>query len=330
VSESPAQTTPPGKPQVPQTTWLKLSAAGALVLALIFGLLTFSYRAEAIKLKESLKLNPNANANALAEREAVLPLWGALLRSSDPCLVIFSNTLFEGTAEIGMKLFKPLDSPGSGIGSPALQEAAEGAQRRGKMITEHYTGTGEVMGVYFLADFFNRVNHPFRVKRSLLLNWDDMKTENIIVLGSPAENLFLRDLPQKQEFLFRMLKTDQQSNNFGVINTKPKKGEQEIYLPQQEGPSRSQISVDYAVISLLQGLNAENRFLILAGITTLGTQAAAEYVSKPEYIQDLISHLNIAPLGAPPKLPPSYQVVVKVEVKGGVPVQISYVTHHVL
>ena len=114
-----------------------------------------------------------------------------------------------------------------------------------------------------------------------------MKSENIIVLGSPAENLFLRDLPQKQELIFRPLKDEQGRNTFGVVNTKPRPGEQKVYLARQDGPSRSQITEDYAVISLLQGLDARNRLFILAGITTLGTQAAAEYVSKPEYIKEI-------------------------------------------
>ena len=38
--------------------------------------------------------------------------------------------------------------------------------------------------------------------------------------------------------------------------------------------------------------------MILAGINTYGTQAA-EYVTRPEYIRDLISRLNIAEAGGP-------------------------------
>ena len=68
--------------------------------------------------------------------------------------------------------------------------------------------------------------------------------------------------------------------------------------------------------------------LILAGITTHGTQAAVEYVTKPDYIRDLVKNLNTAPAGGPPKLPISFQVLVRVKVNGGVPVQVSYVTHH--
>src|SRR5262249_54189139 len=107
-------------------------------------------------------------------------------------------------------------------------------------------------------------------------------------------------------------------------------GEQPFYLATQEGPSRSQISEDYALITMLRGLEANRRLFILAGVTTFGTQAAAEYVTKPEYIKDLTSHLETSSAGGSSTLPDFYQVVIKVKVNGGVPVQLSYVTHHVL
>jgi hypothetical protein len=313
-------------PRISRDRWLKLLLAGLVALALALGFLTFNYRSEALHLRESLV----SEASASAEPQAALPLWGDLLTSPEPLLVVFSNTIFQGSAEEGMKLFKPLDSPGSVPGSPAMNQYAGTAEASNQPLVEHYTGIGEVMGVYFLGEFFAKVKHPFRVKRSLLLTWDDMKTENMVVLGSPAENFFLRDLPQKQDFIFRPMKDEQQRDSFGIINTRPKEGEQRIYLAKQEGPSRSQISEDYAVVSLLQGLDAKKRLLILAGITTLATQASAEYMTRPDYVKDLITHLNIAPAGKAPQLPPYYQVLIKVKVNAGVPIQISYVTHHVL
>jgi hypothetical protein len=70
--------------------------------------------------------------------------------------------------------------------------------------------------------------------------------------------------------------------------------------------------------------------LILAGIETYGTQAAVEYVIKPEYAADLISHLNISHSKNAISLPTYYQVLIRVKVNGGVPVQSTYVTHHEL
>jgi hypothetical protein len=134
----------------------------------------------------------------------------------------------------------------------------------------------------------------------------------------------LRDLPQQQDFVFRPLKDDKQNVTLGIVNTKPKPGEQERYLAKQEGPSRSQISEDYAVVSALRGLDEKHRLLILAGITTYGTQAAAEYVTKPEHIKDLITRLDDSSSSNSPRLPSFYQVLIKVKVNGGVPVQISF------
>jgi len=300
----------------------KLAIAALVALSLVLGVTALMYRSEATRLKAS----PGATAAESPDGLAASRVWGEFLRSPDPILVVFSNTLFEGTAESGMKLVKPWDSPVPSSGTPAEAERTANPERPGQILTEHYTGIGEVMGIYSLSDLFAKVGRPLRVKRSLLLNWDDLKTSNIVVLGSPAENYLIRNLPQAQDFVFRSVKDDKLANAFGLVNTKVKPGEQPIYLARQEGPSRSQISEDYALISMLRGLEENRRLFILAGVTTFGTQAAAEYVTKPEYIRDLIAHLD-TPSSS---LPAFYQIVIKVKVNGGVPVQLSYVTHHVL
>lgn len=304
---------------------------GALFVALtllcaVLSVLALFYRGEARRSAALL----SAKTAESPDVQSASPLWGDLLHSNEPVLVAFSNTLFQGTAEAGMKLLKPLDSPERNFGSPPLPEQAGAKAKGGRVVTEHYTGVGEVLGVYALGDLFCRFGHPFHVKRSLLLNWDDLKTENIVVLGSPAENFLLRDLPQRQDFVFGLVKDGRQNATFGLTNTVPHAGEQNTYLARQEGPSRSQISEDYALISFLRGLEPQRRLVILAGVTTFGTQAAAEYVTKPEYVRDLVEHLNLSPPGEAPRLPPYYEIVVKVKVNGGVPLQISYVTHHVL
>lgn len=326
VTETPRVSNPP---LAPPGRWQMATLALAL-LVILLGALAFFYRARAVEMSESIASGASralGESNALERRE-IEPLWGGLLRSSEPILVVYSNTLFRGTAEEGMRLLKSLDSPGSSLGSPIIPQSE--IEQSKQPVIEHYTGIGEVMGSYFLGDFFARMGHASRVKRSLLLTWEDLKTENIVVLGSPAENFFLRDLPQKQDLIFKPMPDDNGNKSFGVVNTNPQPGEQRRYFAKQDGPSRSQISEDYAVVSLLQGLDGKKRMLILAGITTLGTQAAAEYVTKPDYIRDLVKQLNIAPAGEPPKLPVNFQVLVKVKVNGGVPVQIAHVTHHKL
>ena len=169
------------------------------------------------------------------ELQAISSFWGDILRSPEPVLVAFSNTRFLGTAESGMKLLNPLDaSQGSGV------TAESALERDSRVITEHYTGVGEVMGVHFLSELFGKAGRPFRVKRSLLLTWDDLKSENFVFLGSPAENLLLRDLPQEQDFVFGLVGKAVGHEAWGILNRKPQPGEEQHYLARQDGPSRSQ------------------------------------------------------------------------------------------
>jgi hypothetical protein len=316
----------PAEPKGVQDRWPRFVIATLIILSLVLGVLAFTFGTQTSQLKNTLASTEAGSPDT----QAASPLWGDFFHSPEPILVTFSNTLFQGTAETGMKLLKPLDSPGASPGSHAMPQSPGAGEEANPVITDHYTGVGEVMGVYALGDLFYKAGRPIRVKRSLMLNWDDLKTENIIILGSPAENFLLRDLPQRQDFIFGLIKDDKGNRIFGLVNTRPKAGEQETYFAKQEGPSRSQISEDYALISLLRGLDEKHRLMVLAGITTFGTQAAAEYVTKPEHMKDLVAHLNAAADGDSPRLPAFYQVLVKVKVNGGVPVQLSYVTHHVL
>lgn len=265
-----------------------------------------------------------------AERREAAPLWDALLTPPEPTLVVFSTTIFHGSYEQGMRLYNSLNVLRHDPDMPVIPHAVAGNGSSELPMIDHYTGVGEAMGVHFLGDFFARMHHPYRLKRSLMLTWDDVKADNIVVLGSPAENLFLLELPQQQDFVFRWITDEHGRQVNAILNTNPQPGEQEFFVARQYGSSPSQISEDYAVISVLKGLSEQNRLMILAGINTFGTQAATEYVTQPEYIRELIAHLNIAAADEAPALPPFYQVLIRVKVSGGVPIQISYVTHHVL
>jgi len=316
----------PAKARIFVNPWLKYSAGGFMVLSISLGVLALHYRSEASRLKGSLE----HSSLITQDLQALAPLWKDFLLSPEPILIAYSNTIFEGNPVTGMKYWKPMYSPPAGPHSPPVPQIS-GTPEDGKtLIIDHYTGVGEVMGVYFVGNAFWKAGHSFRVKRSLLLTWDDLKTENIVFLGSPAENLLLRELPQRQEFVFQVLRDAKPTDNLAIVNLKPQNGEAEKYALRRQGPAPDQLLEDYAVVSLLKGLDPKHRLLILAGLTTLGTQAAAEYVTKPEYLSDLLSHLNTSGPSQPQSLPPYFQIVLKVKVNGGVPVQVSYVTHRVL
>ena len=304
--------------------YAKIGLAALAILSLVLGYAAFYYRAQLSSLKDSTAASKRLDAN---ETQRLALVWKGFVDSSAPILVTYSNTAFLGTPQQGLKYYKPLAGSGPNTGSHSSQEAGI-EQDKTAAINDQYTGTGEVMAVNFLGEIFWKMGRSFRVKRSLLLDWEDIKTGNIVILGSTAENLFLRDLPEPQDFVFRADK--EHDEHVFIVNQHPKEGEQPIYASKREGMSTRQIVEDYALVSLLKGLDGKNKLMILAGLTTTGTQAAAEYVTNPVYIDELTSRIGTMTDPAHPSLPEFYQIVIKAKVNDGVPVQIEYVTHHVL
>ena len=78
------------------------------------------------------------------------------------------------------------------------------------------------------------------------------------------------------------------------------------------------------MIGLMPGLNPARWVMLLAGLTTIGTQAAVEYVSRPNTAEDLVRRLGGIESG---RIAP-FECVVRVKVSQGVPVQAELVALH--
>ena len=220
--------------------------------------------------------------------------WNRFITGSQPPWVIFSNGNFVGRPETGMRYFNPSADSGS-------------------LILDHYTGVGEVLAVHQLDHIFVLFNQQLRVKRGSLFSLDDAKNNNLILVGSPAENLTLLDIPGTQEFVFQRITDGPRKGDLGVLNTHPQLGEPKLFvgsLPTQP------TTEDYAVIGLVSGIDPARSVLILAGTTTFGTQAAAEYVCRQDSLEQLLHVLGVSNAS---DLTP-FEALLRVKVAHGVPV----------
>src|ERR1700694_5290488 len=241
------------------------------------------------------KITPNGSSK-LDERApaAFQVFWNGFVSGPDAPWVIFSNGQFVGRPEVGLRYFNP-------------------ARDSRDTITDNYTGVGEVLAVYNLNQVFSQLHHQIRVKRGSLFSLDDAQNNNLIFVGSPAENLTLLDIPSTHEFVFQRLTTGARKGDLAVINVHPQPGEEKMFLSTPPG---TPLTEDYAVIGLVPGINPARSFLILAGTTTIGTQAAAEYVSRQDSLEQLLLRLSVSENG---EIKP-FEVVVRVKVVRGVPV----------
>jgi len=227
-------------------------------------------------------------------------LWNDFVATPEEPWVVFSNAEFVGRPETGMHYYDP-------------------ASDHGQPILDHYTGVGEVLGIHELDRVFGLLNHGLRVKRGRLLSLDDAKNNNLIFIGSPSENLSLREIPTTQDFVFQRITSGPRKGDLAVTNVNPRSGEAKYYLA-----SEMPLTEDYAVIGLMPGLNPTRWVMLLAGVTTLGTQAAVEYVSRPNTVENLVNRMGRPSSG---KIVP-FECVLHVKVSQGVPVQSDIVALH--
>jgi hypothetical protein len=179
------------------------------------------------------------------------------------------------------------------------------------LILDHYTGVGEVLAVHDLDEVFNRLNHTVRVKRGSLFSLDDATDNDLIFVGSPAENLTLLDLPGTKQFVFTRTVSGRHKGELGIRNVHPAPGEPAVFYPTN---SSQPLEEDYSVVALIPGLNPARHVLILAGGTTIGTQAAVEYVCEKNSLEELMRHL--APHDGAIK---PFEALLRVKVTRGVP-----------
>jgi hypothetical protein len=220
--------------------------------------------------------------------------WGRLASGPEPPWVIFSNANFAGRPETGMRYFDASSDPQS-------------------IILDHYTGVGEVIAVHQLDHVFGFFGQQLRVKRGSLFSLDDAKSNDLIFVGSPAENLTLRDLPSTQEFVFQRVTSGPRKGDLGVANIHPLPGEPTLFLATLP---KLPVSEDYAVVALVPGIDPSRSVLILAGTTTFGTQAAAEYVCREDSLTQLLQRMGVS-RGDDMK---PFEAVLHVKVAHGVPV----------
>lgn len=231
-----------------------------------------------------------------APTSAVDRFWAPFLSGNS--LVIYSNALFVGDSTKGLRYASAGTDPPSPLSSDYV---------------DTYTGIGELASVYDLTRLFDSRHAQFTLKRSLLVTWDEARMQNLIFIGSVAENPSLRVLPETMNFT--LTRGDGWA---GILNHQPKPGEQALYS-RPEHP----LTHDYAILALLPGLEQGRRMLIFSGLMTMGTQAAVEFVCHPEGAEQILRFAQ-APDGS---IRP-FEAVLETTLGGGVPLQTRIVAIH--
>jgi len=155
-------------------------------------------------------------------------------------------------------------------------------------------------------------------KRSTDVTWDDLKANNVIIMGKPEADPTVSRWLAKGKFI---------EVGGRIRNLHPAAGEQSEWVDNVDPSDSSQGWTEkYALITMLAGPGQGNWVMSMAGSGSEHPWAMADYLTIPEHATELVRHLRL-PSG---KLPASYQVVIRVDFKSQIPVKVSYVAHRSL
>jgi hypothetical protein len=176
-----------------------------------------------------------------------------------------------------------------------------------------FTAVGETLGVVKLCEMFFRAGDPCRVQPSRLVNFEEIKNGNAILLGG-SQSWSGRVFLEEQGF---------QLQSGVILNRKPQQGEKPTYRPEFD-PVTNQLTRDYALVLMLPNERRDRRVLLIYGIYTQGSQAAIEFLTNPERMGEL----RQAVLAASPDhktMPPYFQALLTTTVENAVPGSTSIV-----
>jgi hypothetical protein len=181
-----------------------------------------------------------------------------------------------------------------------------------------FTAVGETLGVVNLCKMFASVGQGCRVQPSRLVNFEEIKGDNAILLGG-SQSWSGRVFLNAQGFHFQ---------SGLILNRSPQVGEKEVYKPEFDSVT-NQLTRDYAVVLMMPNERKERRVLLIYGIYTQGSQAAIEYLTNPERMAELRKMLlDLAPDHK--TIPPYFQLLLTTTVENSVPGNCSLVALRII
>lgn len=262
-----------------------------------------------------------------AEKAVYTTFWKPFLAGDDPSLLILSNPTVASVVnstdpDVVSQKAIPLDEEQTNQLRLALQ-AADPANRdlsnpvRLHISSTDYTGIGEAIGAYRITDLFRSHGPGITLKQSRNVSPEDLRDRNLVMLGGVLSNTWSGKLPTQEDFHFTAAAS--------LENRNPKAGEQSLYQTRFD-PHTGRIIEDYALITVKPAAQPKNTILILEGIRSVSTGAAAEFVTNKAYLTEL--NRWIAQLEPKSESPRYFQALLKVGVENQMPITISVIAVH--
>jgi hypothetical protein len=183
---------------------------------------------------------------------------------------------------------------------------------------------GEAVAGVFLTRFLTQAGTTVNVTQSRVLDWEDLRRQNLIILGNNESNHWID--PLLKNYPFRLANTPAHEPR-SIVNTQPVDDEQPVYRIAYSG-DENEADEEYALASMVPGVESDRQLLLIDGLNMQATQVATEYLTTEGTLKELIGRLRS--LDPNHSGPWRFQAVLKTKVYDKVPTRAHLVTVRVL
>jgi hypothetical protein len=265
---------------MPRAGWIMLAST-----ALVCAVLLFSADRQ-----RRLWLGASNIASAQAASSPLTPLvsclWSRFLDSEIPTVLVLSNPNVGGCTDTQL----------------AAANGPSGSAVKKKPCPDEYTGMGEAVAINLFTNIFQSRKKPLIVKQSRMVNEDDVKRYNLILLGGKRVNTWTARLGTDLKLA---------PNAGDVTLARPAAASTPKFETAFDSQTGQLIS-DRGLIALRRHPTTGHWLLFLYGKHTQGTLAAAEGSTQERFLAQL-------PWTQSVPMPDDFRVLLAVTVSDGIP-----------
>jgi hypothetical protein len=265
---------------------------------------------------------PGADSDSVKSPDPVRAFWAAFLGNDAAPVIAYPDAVFLLDDSNDLFRFRQgaSDSRGALVDPHLARQFASNPSlvaMAGQLYYENgYTGTGELESIGILAGLLGRMGIKPTIKSSRDITPDDLKQHNVILLGSPFQNIAVAQLLTAGDFAFKNPDSRHEQWRAQIVNAHPRPNEQPAYGTERDQNTQV-LKTDYSLITIAPGVVPGRYIAILGGLDTTGTEGATVFATSKPGIEELTKALGLAGEKGAKTEPPLFQALVRVQLAKG-------------
>jgi len=243
--------------------------------------------------REEKQLSAGGTAAVQASRGGIVEsFWADFLGNDRSPVIAYPDAVFllDDSNDLFRFRHGATDSRGALVDPHVAHEFASNPRlvaQAGHLYYENgYTGTGELKSVAMLGGLLGRMDIKPIIKSSRDVTPDDLSQHNVILLGSPFQNLAVAQMMTTGDFSFSNPDQHLEQWRGEILDAHPRSGEPSTYHTERD-PASKVLKADYSLVTMVPGVTPGRWIAIIGGLDTEGTEGATMFITSEPGIERL-------------------------------------------